>query len=207
MVSSNAVPYSFDSPDIKMKLNILHAVDRSLEKITVAEICKNAGISRQTFYRHFESKFDIPWWYTIYARQFYLDEIGRSIDWGMGYYQHLRLICKELEFFQKSLQFSINSPYGRTILPVHRQQILFKTLTEYRKIKLDNNMVFLVEHYSKLENEVINEWLRSGSEPDLKCWTEDLVSLVPRRLYIALSMRDDLPTGKSTINAWNVKGK
>lgn len=63
----------FNSPDLSIKMKILHAVNKSLDQITVAEICRNAGISRQTFYRHFESKYDIPWWYSIFCRQFYLN--------------------------------------------------------------------------------------------------------------------------------------
>lgn len=65
----------FTSPDLSTKMRILHAVNKSLDQITVGEICHNAGISRQTFYRHFESKYDIPWWYSIFCRQFYLNEI------------------------------------------------------------------------------------------------------------------------------------
>ena len=61
----------FSSPELSTKMRILHAVDKSLDRITVAEICRNAGISRQTFYRHFESKYDIPWWYSIFCRQVY----------------------------------------------------------------------------------------------------------------------------------------
>ena len=49
----------FNSPDLSIKMKILHAVNKSLDQITVAEICRNAGISRQTFYRHFESKQEI----------------------------------------------------------------------------------------------------------------------------------------------------
>lgn len=88
----------FDSPDVKMKMRILHAIDGSLDRITISEICQNAGISRQTFYRHFKSKYDIPSWHTIFCRQFYLNEIGRSINWETGYYHHLRLITEERVF-------------------------------------------------------------------------------------------------------------
>ena len=107
----------FNSPDLSIKMKILHAVNKSLDQITVAEICRNAGISRQTFYRHFESKYDIPWWYSIFCRQFYLNEIGRTIDWKTGYYHHLRLIAQERDFFRESIQYSINTPFGQTSCP------------------------------------------------------------------------------------------
>lgn len=80
----------FSTPDLKTKMSILHAVDRSLDRMTISEICKKASISRQTFYRHFRSKYDIPWWFCIFCRQFYLNEIGRTISWQTGYYHHIR---------------------------------------------------------------------------------------------------------------------
>ena len=69
----------FNTPDLKTKMRILHAVDRSLDCMTISEICKKANISRQTFYRHFRSKYDIPWWFCIFCRQFYLNETLSSV--------------------------------------------------------------------------------------------------------------------------------
>ena len=176
----------FDSPDIKTKMKILHAVDRSLDCITVSEICENAGISRQTFYRHFKSKYDIPSWHTIFCRQFYLNEIGRSIDWKTGYYHHLRLISGERDFYRKSIQYTINEPFGQTTVPENRKNTIFETLTRYRAVTIDHNMSFIVETFSKLECEVLNDWMRSSRDGDLMQWTNDLISIVPSRLFHAM---------------------
>ena len=74
----------FSSPELSTKMRILHAVDKSLDQITVAEICRNAGISRQTFYRHFESKYDIPWWYSIFCRAAaaWIKEVSKEALWA-----------------------------------------------------------------------------------------------------------------------------
>ena len=178
----------FNSPEVRVKMKILHAVDKSLDRMTISEICKNAGISRQTFYRHFESKYDIPWWHSIFCRQFYLNEIGRTIDWHTGYYHHLRLVSQEREFYRKSIQYSINTPFGQTVMPENRIAVLIDTLENYRHVPVDDNMRFLVETFSKLETEVMNDWFRSDQPTDLVRWTEDLVSLVPARLYHALEL-------------------
>ena len=178
----------FNSPEVRVKMRILHAVDKSLDRMTISEICKNAGISRQTFYRHFESKYDIPWWHSIFCRQFYLNEIGRTIDWHTGYYHHLRLVSQEREFYRKSIQYSINTPFGQTVMPENRIAVLIDTLENYRRVPVDDNMRFLVETFSKLETEVMNDWFRSDQPTDLVRWTEDLVSLVPTRLYHALEL-------------------
>ena len=178
----------FESPDIKTKMKILHGVNKSLDQITISEICANAGVSRQTFYRHFESKYDIPWWHSIFCRQFYLNEIGRTIDWETGYYHHLRLIAQERDFYRKSIQYSINTPFGQTVMPENRKTVLLETLEKYCHMSVDHNMMFLVEIFSKLECEVLNDWFRSDQPTNLAQWTDDLVSLVPDRLFRALQI-------------------
>lgn len=178
----------FESPDIRTKMKILHGVNKSLDQITISEICANAGVSRQTFYRHFESKYDIPWWHFIFCRQFYLNEIGRTIDWETGYYHHLRLIDQERDFYRKSIQYSINTPFGQTVMPENRKTVLLETLERYRRVSVDHNMMFLVEIFSKLECEVLNDWFRSDQPTNLAQWTDDLVSLVPDRLFRALQI-------------------
>lgn len=188
----------FDSPDVKTKMKILHAVDKSLDRITILEICENAGISRQTFYRHFKSKYDIPSWHTIFCRQFYLDEIGRSIDWETGYYHHLRLIAKERDFYRKSIQYTINEPFGQTVIPENRKNIILETLTHYRKVPVDRNMRFIIETFSKLECEVLNDWMRSECDVNLAQWTEDLLSIVPSRLYKAMQITSKCEYGKAS---------
>lgn len=181
----------FSTPDLKTKMSILHAVDRSLDRMPISEICKKASISRQTFYRHFRSKYDIPWWFCIFCRQFYLNEIGRTISWQTGYYHHIRLLSTEREFFKKSIQYSINTPFGQTVMPQNRQTVLLETLKVHRNVPIDHNMLFLVEMFSKLECEVLNDWFRSDAPTDLNVWTDDLVSLVPDRLYRALDIAKD----------------
>ena len=178
----------FESPDIRTKMKILHGVNKSLDQITISEICANAGVSRQTFYRHFESKYDIPWWHSIFCRQFYLNEIGRTIDWETGYYHHLRLIDQERDFYRKSIQYSINTPFGQTVMPENRKTVLLETLERSRRVSVDHNRMFLVEIFSKLECEVLNDWFRSDQPTNLAQWTDDLVSLVPDRLFRALQI-------------------
>lgn len=177
----------FNTPDICTKMKIMHAVDKSLDRVTISEICEKAGISRQTFYRHFKSKYDIPWWFSIFCRQFYLNEIGRTIDWRTGYYHHIRLIATERDFFRKSIQYSINTPFGQTIMPQNRKVVLLETLQSYRHVPVDHNMQFLVETFSKLECEVLNDWFRSDADTDLVVWTDDLVSLVPIGCIVRLT--------------------
>ena len=110
-------------------------------------------------------------------------------------YHHLRLIAQERDFYRKSIQYSINTPFGQTVMPENRKTVLLETLEKYRHVTVNDNMRFIVEIFSKLECEVLNDWFRSDAPTDLVRWTDDLVSLVPDRLYRAL--RIDEPGGTS----------
>lgn len=117
-----------------------------------------------------------------------MNEIGRTIDWKTGYYHHLRLIAQERDFFRESIQYSINTPFGQTIMPENRKAVLLDTLENYRHVEVNDNLRFIVEVFSKLECEVMNDWFRSDEPTNLARWTDDLVSLVPDRLYRALEI-------------------
>jgi len=66
--------------------------------------------------------------------------------------------------------------------------VLLDTLENYRRVPVTDNLRFIVEVFSKLECEVLNDWFRSDEPTDLARWTDDLVSLVPDRLYLALDI-------------------
>ena len=90
--------------------------------------------------------------------------------------------------FRSSIQYSINTPFGQTIMPENRKTVLLDTLENYRHVPVTDNLRFIVEVFSKLECEVLNDWFRSDEPTDLARWTDDLVSLVPDRLYRALDI-------------------
>ena len=180
----------FDSHDARVKIRVLRAIDKPLDVMRVSDICDKAGISRRTFYRHFDNKYDIPDWFISYCAKFYLDDIGRSIGWRMGYYHHFRLIAQERDVLRKALRYSINEPFKGTFGTEKRTQVILETLRECRGVKVDHNMEFLAETFAKVEREIINEWLRSERPVDLSRWTEDMVSVIPPRLYKAMEIDD-----------------
>ena len=75
-----------DDEDVRMRLRIMHAVDKSLDQIKVTDLCEKIGISRQMFYRYFDSKYSLHWWWPMHVHKFYLIEVGRTMDWETGYF-------------------------------------------------------------------------------------------------------------------------
>ena len=81
---------------------MLKSVDRPLEVISVNDICKNAGISRQTFYNHFESKYMLRSWWSEYCEQFSLDRIGIDLSWEEASIRYAQLMLSPGNFIFKS---------------------------------------------------------------------------------------------------------
>lgn len=178
----------FDSEDVQVKLRIMHAVDCSLDQLTVADLCEKTGISRQTFYRNFDSKYSLHWWWPTHVHRFYLVEVGRTIDWETGYFHHVRLLSLEKEFFKIATQYTLNFPIERSIMPHYRKCALVETLRDYRSVEIDDDLAFCLDTWVKTETEILTEWYRLGTAPEPKEAAAKLVSVVPRRLYDALSM-------------------
>lgn len=181
----------FDNEDVQIKLRIMHAVDGSLDQITVADLCEKTGISRQTFYRNFDSKYSLHWWWPTHIHKFYLVEVGRTIDWETGYFHHIRLLSLEKDFFEVATQYTLSSPTERSIMPHYRKCALMETLRDYRSIEIDDDLMFCIDTWVKTETEILTEWYRLATTPPPKEAAAKLISVMPRRLYDALSMEPD----------------
>lgn len=81
------------------RLKIIRAIDRPLGKLSVQDICDKVGISRQTFYSYFDSKYDIPLWLmsVCYSRSVYL--IGSLLTYRDGIRTMYHELEGEAEFF------------------------------------------------------------------------------------------------------------
>ena len=171
----------------KVKMRILHAIDRDLAEMSVEEIAEKAGISRQTFYRNFSSKFDIFTWHAIQVERLYLDEVGRTLDWETGYFHHFRLLAEERQAYAVGLRYTGDALFGTDPMPSHRREILIETLRDWRHVDLTDEMLFCVDAFTKLETELADKWFRDGL-PDPACFARRMCSVVPHALYDAMRL-------------------
>ena len=76
----------------------------TLEKITVTDIVRRAGFSRQTFYRNFRDKYDlVNWYFDILARQCF-NEMGITLTLREGLILKLNFIRREKIFFAQAFR-------------------------------------------------------------------------------------------------------
>lgn len=178
----------FDDESVQLKLKIMHAVDRSLDQITVSKVCESAGVSRQTFYRNFDSKYSLHWWWPMHVHRFYLAEVGRTIDWETGYRHHVRLLSLEKDYFRVATQYTVNFPCVNSLMPDFRKCTIVETLKDYRNMDIDDELMFSIDSWVKTETEVFTEWYRLGTTPEPDKAARRLIDIMPKRLYDAMSM-------------------
>ncbi len=186
-VADNSI---LSSPDNMMRFRIMRSIDRPLDKLTVKDICAAASISRDTFYRYFSSKYDIPVWHGKFVQSLYLDEAGRTIDLKTGYYHDFRLLAQEKEFYKNALR-----NFGRTIqefpeMIAHRKEVLRDTIGEWNHIPITNEMEFCIDAYASLETLLVTRWLRDECQTSPEVFAEYMLSVVPRKIYKALDHRE-----------------
>ena len=56
-----------------------------LDQIKVSDLCRDAGISRTTFYIYFKDVFSIPEWYWNYGCRTVMSKIGQEYSWTEGH--------------------------------------------------------------------------------------------------------------------------
>ena len=153
------------SKQTETKLRILHAVDRPIDQMTTTMICERAGVSRQLFYRYFDSKFDLPFWYTVECDRISISEIGRSLTWMEGLEDFFTLISEEKEslmHFAKSKE----SQASRHQADERRAQILRETLAQYKNTELTSDLCFFIDSYANTFNKAFARWTQAGMGGD-----------------------------------------
>ena len=165
----------------ELKLRILHSIDRPIDDITVDEICRRCGISRRTFYNHFNSKSSILPWFSGLARTAFIEEIGRSLSLEEGLLRFYQFIYSERDFVMFAAQFDY------TVDGLHDaewdkwRQAYVATLTELHGIKLNEELEALVFGFLTIETAFGLKWVRDGFSIEPEVLVSRMMEFIPKR--------------------------
>lgn len=177
-----------------VRLSIIAAIDAPIEKLSVKEICKKAGVSKQTFYSRFTSKYHIANWYAEHCEKRSLNEVGRTLSWeeGLGllfgaYEAHRSL------FFNTSIQTKDLGMETKT----RRRRIVVETLERYRKVAITDELIFLIEAYLELEVFLAGAWFKANLSPASKTFTAYYIDCIPKKLYETMQLPETEAVGET----------
>lgn len=75
--------YVYLSPGNRTKLEALHSFTKNVEDTYVTDICRSCGISRTTFYSHFETKYSIGLWFLDFAFDLFFKDAD-DFSWNIA---------------------------------------------------------------------------------------------------------------------------
>ncbi len=172
-----------------VKFKILEAteklvMEKPLDRVGVTEICKVASISRQTFYTHFESKFEIPRWCWTFLAEAYLKEEGRSLT-------VCEALCGMIKYSERFRGIFYSTPYSSDYERLESYgarlhvNYLRDTLADYYGLEVTDDLQFQIEFFVDGVSRVVYAAGRS------------MQKIEPEAL--ALSLEKCLPAGLASV--------
>lgn len=170
--------------DIVLALDRL-CIANDFERISVSMVCAEAGISRTTFYRYFDSKEAVANRMTKLACEYGVARCGRDLTWSQGIGITLRIILRLRPYFQKG-STSLKSLLGYYTEYLTEQYI--QTITRHRRMPLDEGLEFAVRAWSYELIGILVWWTMSGFALPVDKMTQYLEQSIPMALAEALKM-------------------
>lgn len=159
---------------------------RPLEKISVTEIVDSSGVSRQTFYRKFQDKYDlVNWYFDVLAMQSFvkMNEEGSLRSALISKFDYIR---SESGFFKEAFKIT-----GDNSVVKHDYEFILEFYMSKRDAvhveKISSELAFLMEFYCHASISMTVEWALKGMQRSSQEMADLLISAIPEKLSIELA--------------------
>ncbi|MCD7892584.1 MAG: TetR/AcrR family transcriptional regulator [Erysipelotrichaceae bacterium] len=158
---------------------------QSLDKITVTDIVKHSGMTRQTFYRYFQDKYDLVNWYFEKLADKSFRQIGNSSTLREGLIKKFTFILNDKVFFEQAFQ----SKDYNNVENYDYQCIydFYKNIIEKKIGKMPYDIAFLLEMYCHGSITMTVNWAVSGMKESPEMLSDLLIDALPPKLEALLS--------------------
>lgn len=150
---------------------------KSIEKISIQDITRNCGLNRQTFYYHFQDKYELLNW--IYYNELFIKVIdGIDFDnWNTRIFDMLEMMKEEKAFYINTIKSSEEYFQGYLFkITSTLFQEAIKKVDESNKVK-EEERDFISQFYSFGICGVILLWVKNGMKESTKIVSDNLKKL------------------------------
>ena len=178
--------------NLSAKLAVLDAMTKLVhecpyDEIKIKDICDVAYISKATFYRLFESKYDIATWILRLYSEIGLDEIGRTLTWHEGLSVSVYGLHSYRDFLKAANETKFNDSAPAFVTFEHRKESLIETIECYKGIAVQGRLLFQVETWAKLSTYIASLWHSNRLPYSPEEYMDYLESVIPRQLFEILN--------------------
>lgn len=150
---------------------------KSFDELTVQEIAKNSGLSRHTFYNHFEDKYYLIIWAYEQDVLECLRKITPEYTWRMAMQHSFRNIKNS------------NVPYSKLVKnnlvrtkAFDATKIVYEQILKQNNVLLDDTLKFQIEFFCRSAVEMIGVWVSSGYRKNEMSLYKNLCTCLPNDL-------------------------
>lgn len=158
---------------------------QSLDKITVTDIVKHSGMTRQTFYRYFQDKYDLVNWYFEKLADKSFRQIGNSSTLREGLIKKFSFLLNDKVFFMQAFQskdYNNVENYDYQCILEFYSQIIQKKIGD-----IPHDILFLLEMYCHGSITMTVRWAVEGMNESPEIVADLLIDALPPKLKTLLS--------------------
>lgn len=159
-----------------------------LDKITVTDIVKRSGMTRQTFYRNFQDKYDLVNWYFERLADKSFRQIGNSSTLREGLIKKFSFLLNDRTFFMQAFQ---SKDYNN--VEHYDYQCIYEFYSSIIKKKIGmipDDVDFLLKMYCHGSITMTVEWAVGGMKESPENMADLLIAALPVKLEKLLSQLD-----------------
>ena len=153
---------------------------KSFDKITISDISKSCGLNRQTFYYHFQDKYDLLDWIYYNEAICVMTEDLSFDNWSSRIYMMLTQMKKEDYFYINAFKDSGQKEFEAYLFSVAKE--LFKEiiadLSGSKKEIKEEDMDFIASFFSYGTVGIIVSWAQEGMRESPEFLKERFENLV-----------------------------
>ena len=156
-----------------------------LDKITVRDIVESAHTTRQSFYRHFQDKYDLVNWYFERLAQKSFKLMGVQYTLREGLLKKFKFIRQEKTFFSQAFR----SQDYNSLMHYDYQCILdfyTKWIEQKTQQPLTPQIQFLLEMYCRGSMQMTVKWVIQGAKESPETIVDLLIDAQPEKLRAML---------------------
>ncbi|MGV8906994.1 MAG: TetR/AcrR family transcriptional regulator C-terminal domain-containing protein [Acetobacterium sp.] len=156
-------------------------VNKPLDKITVKEIVDHSGLTRQTFYRYFQDKYDLVNWYFDKLAQQSIKQMGVSLTLEEGLTQKFAFVLAEKDFFTAAFKSNdCNSifDYDLNLITDYYTNRIIERIGK----PLDSDDKFLLDMYCLGSMDMTVKWVTEGMIMEPGGFAKLLIDAIPDKL-------------------------
>lgn len=155
--------------------------DGTVDSLTVSRLVREAGVARQTFYRHFADKYDLVNWYFGKLLLESFEHMGSGRTVREGYERKFAFIRQESVFFRAAFRSQ-----AQNSLRDHDLELILRFFTDLIREKTgkepDADTAFLLEAYCNGAIAMTVKWVLGGMKEPCEVLARRMVEALPARL-------------------------